>query len=158
MASAKRSQRKQRHAQIVVGFDVLGPQAQRLAISGYRILVPLHGVIGVPQIVPGVGKIRAQLKRLTKCGHRFLPSRRLDEHHAEIERIMGLLWIDFDGAADRLDRLLGLAALAENHAEVMQGIRVIRVLLEDATIEFLGLGQAIGLVMPHRLVVHAFDG
>ncbi len=137
-------ERVQRVAEVAVRQGEIGRERDGAAMAGGGLLVVLALVERGAEIAQRFGIIGLELDRAAAGGDRRVDAAGEPAHLAEIGVEERHVRRDLDRALEMPDRLAEPARLVRDHAEDMQGIGLVRLRLERASAERLGLDEPSG--------------
>ncbi len=134
-------------AELVQHRHVLGREFRRARIAHRRRGERVLRLKGVGEVDVKARIVRLERDRPLQAGHPLGNSAAVEEGVAEIAVRLGDGGVERDRPRDQIDRGVGLATLAVDHAEQMQAIELPGIAVQDVAIDPLRLGEAAVLMM-----------
>ena len=123
----------------------VGLKFQRSARAGFRFGVMLEAQQDRAQVAGGVGVVRRERRHAPEVALRVGKAAGPQQSVAEVLMSVLEIGLERDRMFDKRDAL-GAALLAQEHAEQMQSIHVLRVGFEDLAVSLLGSGEVAAAV------------
>jgi hypothetical protein len=134
-------------AEVAAGLDVSGAESDGRTERRLRLAEPTQPAQSDTEVVLSVEEVRLKAQGRAAVRHRHFQSAERQGYCGQVAEEHRVRAVDGEGSADEVECLRMTAGLVSQHAEQVQGVRVVRRLLEDAAVEGFGLLKTASLVV-----------